>query len=321
MIFGTYNRSMEKLKLVFAGTGDIGAEVLKALAQDERFSILEVITGSDKPGGRSLKLQPSPIKELALELNLPIGQPTTKSELNTKIAQLEPDLLLVVDYGMIIPQATLHLPKVGAINIHPSLLPKHRGPTPIQTTLLNGELKTGVSWIIMSAKMDAGPLIKQVEMVRTGQENYQELAEKLKRIAADHTGTVLAEYAMNKESKLQDEEMATYTKKISKADGWINFDQKTADEIERMCRAYSGWPGCYFYLDNKRIKTLSVRAIEQKMYSSSVSTSGGKLSIGAREGAVEIEQLHPESKKPMTADEFLRGVGASSAELKLEPKP
>ncbi len=283
-------------KIIFIGTSSFAVPALENLIEDNRQVVL-TITAPDKPAGRKNKLTPPPIKEIALKYNLNILQPEKISQAKTEIKKLEPDLIIVASYGQIIPKEILALPKKGALNLHPSLLPKYRGPSPIQAAILNGDKTTGVNIIKMNEKMDAGPIIAQQESKIELNDTYQSLENKLAEQSADLLIEILPRYLKGKiKPRLQDENKISYTKILTRDDGKIDWD-KSAQEIERKIRAFYPWPGAWTEFNNKRIKIIKAKAIEQK----------SPTAIKTGRGYLSLELVQPAGKKPMTGQEFFRG--------------
>lgn len=299
---------MEKLSVIFVGTGEFGGKTLNSLARDARIRIPFVVTGLDKEAGRTLKVISSPIKEAAKLNKLIIQQPPRIAELKQKITQEKPDFLLVVSYGEIIDESVLKIPKFGAVNIHASLLPKYRGASPIQESILSGDAKTGVTWILMNKQLDSGNIIAKSEVDIWEKETYLTLSEKLAKISANETADVLISYSKNQKSTPQDASKATYCRKITKENGLIDTRRETAKEIERKIRAYLPWPGCYVMWNGKRLKIVQADTGEQNICSGEIKILNGKLlAWGTPKGTFLPLQVQPESKREMNIEEFLRG--------------
>ncbi len=305
---------MDRLSVIFAGTGGFGVPTLEALAKNDSVKIPFVITGQDKPSGRKLQVKPSPIKEAAIKNNLIVHQPMKIAQMKQKIMQEKPDFLLVVAYGEIISSEVFQMVKYGAVNIHPSLLPKYRGASPIQETLLRGDTKTGVTWISLSKRMDAGDIIAQEFLPISEDDDSPTLAEKLARLAAEKTFAILSAChgepveSMTLRVKKQDERNASYCRKIRKEDGKIDVHRETAEEIIRKIKAYAEWPGCYIFWNGKRLKIVQARTDEQKISAGEIKMlNDGKILIGTQKGALLPIVVQPESKREMKIEEFLRG--------------
>lgn len=303
-----YTDDMEKLSVIFVGTGAFGAGTLEALAADNRFSIPFVITAPDKQIGRGLKLTSTQIKKTALANKLVVHESTKVENLKQKIIQAKADFILVVAFGEIIPISVLKIPKKGSVNIHGSLLPKYRGASPIQESILCGDRETGLTWILMNEKMDAGDIIEQVKINILPDDTSEKLGEKLARLSLIKTGDILAEFALINKQKPQDQKLATYCHKISKKDGEIDLQRETAEEILRKIRAYAKWPGCYFWFNEKRIKIIQAHIGEQKISTGEIKIVDRKfLALGTKKGTLLLTRIQPESKREMNTEEFLRG--------------
>ena len=283
-------------KIIFIGTSEFAIPALKSLLKNN-YNIITVITSPDKPIGRKQEITATPVKCIAEEYNLPILQPEKILDIKSEITNLKPDLIIVSSYGKIIPKSILDIPPLECLNIHPSLLPKYRGSSPIQTVILNGDKITGITIILMDEKMDHGPIISQIKIDIEPNENYQNLEKKLSKESGNFLIKTLSQYLSSKiKPQKQDESKATYTKILSREQGKIDLN-KSAKEIERMTRAFYPWPGTWFYLNKKRIKIIKART----------STKTGKTSIKTGKDFLILEIVQPEGKKPMTGEEFFRG--------------
>jgi len=225
-----------------------------------------------------------------------------------EISKLEPDLIIVASYGKIISKDILNIPKFGVLNIHASLLPKYRGPSPIQTAILNNNQETGITIILMDEKIDHGPIIAQRKMRIISDDNYQTLETKLAQRAADFLIEILPQY-LQKEIKPQpqDESQASYTKTLTRQDGQIDW-QKSAQTIARKVRAFYPWPGAWTEFNGLRVKILKAKAVENP--------PAGGAALPTGKGFLFLEIVQPAGKKPMTGQEFFRGhpnVKASSS--------
>jgi len=269
----------DKLKFLFFGTGDFAVKILDILHQNNLIPEL-IITTPDKPKGRNLKLQPPPVKLWAEKNNIPYT--TDYSRLTTDY-----NLFIIADYGKIIPKKILDIPKYGALNIHPSLLPKFRGPSPIQSFILSGEKETGVTIILMDEQVDHGPIVA-ISSLKPQISNlyYKELEEKLAELGGELLIKIIPDWIDGK-IKLQEQKhsQATFTEKIAKEDGLINAGD-LPEIIERKVRAFTPWPGAYSFADDKRI---IITETELK---------NGKLAI---------KRIKPEGKNEMSFEDFLRG--------------
>lgn len=208
-----------------------------------------------------------------------------------KTEELKPDLVIVASYGKIIPKKILEIPKYGCLNIHPSLLPKYRGPSPIQTTILNGDKKTGVTIILMDEKIDHGPILSQQEQkIPSLKITYPELSQELAKLGAKLLIQTIPKWIKGEiKPKPQDESKATHTKILKREDGKIDWS-KPDREIERQIRAFNPWPGSFTFIKHKN-KTLRIKVLEANL----------------KDNKLIVKKLQPEGKKPMTFEEFKRG--------------
>lgn len=282
------------MKIVFFGTPEFSVPFLRALIEAPSLEVIAVVTQPDKPVGREKTLTPPPTKILALQHGLPVLQfATLKSDTAREtLAALHADCFVVVAYGKLIPQPILELPPLGCINVHPSLLPKYRGPSPIQAAIANGDDKTAVSIMLLDAGMDTGPLLAQepVEVLPT--DTSPTLSERLTKVGAPLLVSTLVGYEAGSIKPMpQSDAGATITKLLDREDGLIDWTD-SAEEIDQKIRAYTPWPGCYTVL-NKNGKELRVKILAAQLV----------------DGKLAILQVQPEGKQPMSYQEFQRGYG------------
>lgn len=279
------------LKIIFIGTPEFGAIILEELIKNNYQPVL-VITNPDKPVGRRKILTPPAVKLVSQKYKIHLEQPVRIKNLELRIRNLKPDLIICAAYGQIIPKEILGIPKYGCLNVHPSLLPKYRGASPIQAAILNGDKKTGVTIMLMDEKMDHGPILAQRELeIPTTKITYKELHNKLAEIGAGLLIKTIPDWVNGKiKPKIQDEKMVIYTKIIKKEDGRINW-KKPAQEIERQIRAFNPWPGAFTFIQKKgkkiRIKICQAEA--------------------SKDNKLIIKKLQPEGKKPMNFEDFKKG--------------
>jgi len=310
----------QKIKIVFLGSSEFSQPILEGLIKNQASQVILVITEPDKPAGRGQKITASPIKLLAQKYKIPVFQPVKLDKNFTlQLKNQAPDLIVVASYGQILPADILSLPKYGCLNIHPSLLPKYRGPTPLQATILAGEKKAGISIIKMDEKIDHGPILSQKSLKISNSETTSSLSEKLSKLGAQLLLHMLPLYLKGKiKPKPQNEEQASYTPLIKKEDGKINWWQK-AEDIERKIRAYQPWPGTFtFWLDPKGKKRL-IKIKEAKILHPQIGcarnpqpgfvfqTQDGNLAVNCGQGSLKIKKIQLEGKKTMEAKEFLNG--------------
>jgi methionyl-tRNA formyltransferase len=242
--------TMKELKIIFMGTAELSCTSLEKLARDKKFQIAAVVTQPDKPKGRELKLQFSPVKILAEKLNLPVLQPlkARDEQFISELRELRPDLIVVVAYGQILPQTILDLPKFSCMNVHTSLLPKYRGASPIQSAIFNGETETGVTIMKMDAGLDTGEIISQAHTPILPQDNSQTLHDRLAQLGAELLVETIPDYVAGKIlPKPQPAKGASYAAKIKKEDGKIHWNEP-AEKILNRLRAFTPWPGAFTFL-------------------------------------------------------------------------
>ncbi len=311
------------------GTPDFAVPFLKALAEDDDFEILGIVTQPDKVVGRKQALTAPPVKRLAAELGLTVFQPDKIAELEPEIKRLKPDLAVVAAYGQILPQSIIDIPKYGCINVHASLLPKYRGAVPIQAAILNGDEKTGVSIMKMEAGLDIGPVLGQNIVKVRATDTAGSLFNKLVDCGLEIFIPLLKKYVQGEISpEPQDSRQATYARTLKKSDSLIDW-KKSAEEIERMTRAYNPWPGSQFTISPSRHRLaeadnlqpaslaggLSIKILEAENIPLAINTyepgkffvHESKLAIQCGKDALVIKKLQPAGKKPMSGKEFLNG--------------
>ncbi|HEY1663931.1 MAG TPA: methionyl-tRNA formyltransferase [Verrucomicrobiae bacterium] len=305
---------MRPMTIVFMGTAELSCASLERLARDGQFQIAAVVTQPDKPKGREMKLQPSAVKLLAQKFNLPVLQPAKARDEKfiAELRELKPDLIVVVAYGQILPQAILDLPKAGCINVHTSLLPKYRGASPIQSALLNGESETGVTIMKMDAGLDTGPILTQRPLPILPEDNSQTLHDRLAQLGAELLAGTIPDYVAGKISPHpQPAEGVSYAAKIKKEDGKIDWTQPAKKILDRM-RAFTPWPGVFatFRQDAKPLllKIWKAEIIGRSGPAGEVlqaDKTGIVIACGTE--AMRISELQLEGGRRMSAQEFLAG--------------
>ncbi len=300
------------MKLIFLGTPDFALPALKALVPTDH-EIAAVITQPDRARGRGMQFAPPPVKTTALEFGLPVLQPENASSPQTleEIRELDPDAAVVVAYGQILKREFLDMPRLGCINLHPSLLPRHRGPTPIQSAILAGDRKTGVSTILLDEGTDTGDILLQREVEIGDDDTAGALHDTLADVGADLMIETL-EFIGSPDSvsRAQDESKATLTRKLSKKDSVIDWSQ-SAEKIRILSRAMDPWPGCQTTFRGEPLKIWKIGLLEEdggkgEPGEALVSERGG-LIVKAGCGAVRILELQLAGKKRMSSEEFMRG--------------
>jgi|TARA_Y100000031_G_scaffold147908_2_gene183495 methionyl-tRNA formyltransferase len=280
---------MDNPKIIFIGTSEFAVPILEGLISSN-YQIPAVITTLDKP-------IPSPVKQIASRRNLSILQPDKISDIGLKIVEAKPDLIITAAYGQIIPEDILTIPEFKSLNLHPSLLPKYRGPSPIQNAILNNDKTTGVTLMLMDQKMDHGPIVAQEQITITPDDDYSTLEKKLAHQAAELLIKTLPLYFQGKiKPQAQDESKASYTKTLTRQDGQIDWSQK-AQVIERKIRAFYPWPGAWTEFNNQRVKVLKAKVIKEKQ----------PASLATGQNYLLLELVQPAGKKPMSGQDFFRG--------------
>ncbi|HAD81025.1 TPA: methionyl-tRNA formyltransferase [Candidatus Edwardsbacteria bacterium] len=298
------------------GTPGFAVPTLEAIHQ-KGHQVVAVFTQPDRPSGRGRSIAFSPVKQKALELNLPVCQPATLKDTATveHLSNLKPDVLMVVAYGLKLPDDILNIPKYGAVNLHPSLLPKYRGAAPINHALLNGEKSTGVTSILMNSRMDAGDIILQQEVPITGDENAGELENRLAVLGADLISRSLEVLKTeNCELKKQDEGLVTLAPKLSSQDGHIDWG-RTAIQIQNQIRGLAPRPGSYALFKGKRLEILNIltncklQIVNYELLPGQVvaADKNSGLVVKTLDGAVILMKVKPQGKNAMSGDEFIRG--------------
>jgi len=306
------------MKLVFCGTPQFAVPSLERLAA-AGFAIQLVVTQPDRPQGRGMELTAPPVRQSAQKLNLPVIQPEKikkNEEFQAQLSALQPEAIIVVGYGRIIPPWMLTLPPLGNINVHASLLPKYRGAAPIQWAIAEGETVTGVTTMLLNEGLDTGDILLQREMPILPEDTSVTLWPRLAAMGAD----LLVETLRGLEQKRiaptpQDHAQATLAPILKKEDGQVDF-QRTAAEIDNRLRGFQPWPGAYTQFRGKGLKFVSALPVTlPNLNPGELRISGEKLFSGCGGGtALELLQLQPEGKKVMTAREFINGYRPAAGE-------
>lgn len=296
-------------KIVFMGTPEIAVPSLKALVENG-FDIPLVITQPDKPKGRGQAVQFPPVKEYALTADLEVYQPEkikNNTEVMEKLKSISPDFFAVVAYGKILPQDVLDIPKIAPVNVHFSLLPKYRGPAPVNWAIMNGEEETGVDTMLMDAGMDTGDILLTAK-IPILKKNAGELADELAVAGAELLIKTLNEFESITPVK-QDDDKATKAPMMNKDMGLIDWSQD-ASQIERMIRAFTPWPAGYSTLDSKKVKIFKSDVVESNHNAAAgtvINIEKDSITVACGNNALKILELQLEGKKRMDAKSFLAG--------------
>lgn len=301
------------MKIIFFGTSQFAIPIVEALIKNNLPPRL-VVTSPDKPRGRGQSLQSPPVGIWAKAHNLPVIQPEQLSADEQALTAKDADIFIVASYGKIIPKAWLGIPKYGSLNVHPSLLPKYRGSSPIQAAILNGDNRTGVTIMLMDEELDHGPILAMSNFrFPVSKLYYPELEKKLAELGAELLIETIPKWVAGKINPLeQDHSGATYTKKILKKDGHINW-REPAEIIERKIRAYSPSPGAYFFW-SRLGKKIRIQITEAGTATPNTELAPGttfkimnELAVAADNSAILIKRLKMESKNPMPSPDLLNG--------------
>lgn len=297
----------EPLRIVFAGTPEFAARHLQALL-DAGHPVVGVYTQPDRPAGRGQKLMPSPVKQLASQHNIPLFQPSSLRDpmAQAELAALRPDLLLVVAYGLILPQAVLDIPRLGCINSHASLLPRWRGAAPIQRAIQAGDGESGVTLMQMEAGLDTGPMLCKVTTPISTEETAGSLHDRLAELGAQAMAAAIGPLVRGElRGEKQDDSLATYAHKLNKDEARIDW-QQPATELDRQIRAFNPWPISHAQLNGETVKVLSA-VPEQASGPAGTILSANKdgLTVACGEGALRLTRLQmPGGKALAFADLF-----------------
>ncbi|MDR3456480.1 MAG: methionyl-tRNA formyltransferase [Verrucomicrobiae bacterium] len=305
---------MTALRIIFMGTAELSCASLEKLCGDPRFQVVAVVTQPDKPKGRDLKLQPSPVKVLAQKFNLTVWQPLKARDENfiAELRALKPDLIVVVAYGQILPQSVLDLPAHGCLNVHTSLLPKYRGAAPIQWAIANGDAETGVTIMKMDAGLDTGPVLALRRTPIVPEDDSQILHDRLAQLGAQLLVETILDYVAGKiRPQPQPAEGSTYAAKIKKEDGHIDWNLP-AKRIWSRQRAFTPWPGAFTFLPAtprpQLLKIWRLELVERSGPAGEVlSVDKDGIVVACGEGAVRILELQLEGGKRLTCAQFLSG--------------
>ena len=308
------------MRLVFMGTPAYVVPVLETLTAAPGIQAVGVYTPPDRPRGRGQAVEQTPVKAAALERDLPLFQPPSlrSARAQQELASLQPDVIVVAAYGKLLPPEVLDLPPNGCLNLHPSLLPKYRGPSPVVTAILDGAAATGVTLMLLDEGMDTGPILAQQEHPLSGNETAATLTEDLFRLGSQLLLDNLETWIDgNLPARPQDNSVATVTKKLERADGWADWNLPAA-ELERRRRAFTPWPGLSTNWQGKSLRLLEVTAVEQPFEQvgfvaedpglvQGLALEDSPVGIGTARGILALKTVQLEGRRATSAAEFLRG--------------
>ena len=308
------------MRIVFMGTPDFSVPTLEALVASEH-EVVGVVTQPDKPKGRGKEIHMSPVKECALQHNIPVYQPVRARDeaFVDEMRALNPDVMVVIACGQILPKSLLELPKYGCVNIHASLLPKYRGAAPIQWAVINGDEETGITTMMMDVEMDTGDMLEKTVVKLDPEETGGSLFDRLSLLGGDLILSTLSKLEKGEITPVpQDHEKATYVKKISKSMGDIDWTMD-AVSIERLVRGLNPWPSAFTRWNGKMLKIWEAKVLpdpDVKLPCGSVisaSDEGLKIQTGA--GVLCVTSLQLEGKKRMDTAAFLRGYQVAAGSM------
>jgi len=309
------------MRVVFIGTGEIGVPTLHALLGSEEHQLAAVVTQPDKPVGREQRIEPSPIKKALAGTKIPILQPARIKDRQSieEISARSPQAIIVMAYGQILPRGILETPRVACLNLHASLLPRHRGAAPIQAAIASGDPETGITVMYMDEGLDTGDILLQRKIDILPTETGGSLHDRLGQIAPDALLESLQLLAKETAPRIpQNNALATYAPKLNRNDGKIDWSQP-ADILERKIRAFNPWPGAFTTVTAKsgkprNLKIFSASIVDLVGEAGEILQTGKRgLVIAASDRALSLEEVQPEGKRRMTSAEFLHGFEAASA--------
>ena len=305
------------MSLVFAGTPRFAVPTLEKLVE-AGFHVRLVVTQPDRPRGRGMELAPSPVKESAIKLGIPVQQPDkikNNSEFQAELTALNPEAIIVVGYGRIIPLWMIDLPRLGNLNVHASLLPKYRGAAPIQWAIAQGETVTGVTTMRIDAGLDTGPILLQRELAILPQDTSETVAPKLASLGADlMIETLRGLQAGMIHPHPQNHEEATLAPILKREDGRIDFHRPAIEMWNRM-RGFQPWPGAFTTFRGKNLHIWSARPILIEIPAGTIKVQGALPLMGcAASSALELIEVQVEGKKRMSAQDFVNGYRPNDGE-------
>jgi len=303
---------IDPIRIIYAGTPDFAVAPLAALI-DAGYDVVAVYTQPDRPAGRGREPRPSPVKDKALEYNIPVYQPETlKAEVDQNaLRELQPDLMVVTAYGLLLPQAVLDIPRLGCINVHASLLPRWRGAAPIQRAILAGDGETGITIMQMDKGLDTGDMLAIQSCEIQADDTGSSLHDHLMAMGADTLLNMLPDFIAGKITpQKQDDAQANYASKLSKQEAQINWSS-SAEQIHYSVRAFNAWPVAFTHWQKKNKPDVLRVWQSEVLAKTSNATAGTVLSCGKEgidvatgDGVLRLLQVQPSGKKAMAASDF-----------------
>lgn len=300
------------MRIVFIGAGEIGVPTLQALLRSSEHQLTGVVTQPDKPVGRAQRIEPTPIKRALTGSKIPVLQPARIKDRQAieEIRALQPDAIVVMAYGQILPREVLEIPRIACLNLHASLLPRWRGAAPIQAAIAAGDSVTGVTVMYMAEGLDTGDILLQREIDILPTDTGGSLHDRLAQIAPNALLDALQMLAKGNAPRIpQDNALATYAPKLTRDDGKIDWSQP-AEIIERKIRAFNPWPGAFSEIAApgvRKLKIFSAATVDLSGKPGEFLRSGKELIVAAGKNALSLNEVQPEGKRRMDAAAFLRG--------------
>lgn len=312
--------SSSSLRIAFAGTPDFAVPALRALAGSGQ-ELVGVLTQPDRPKGRGQKTSASPVKQVALELGVPVSQPITlkTAEGAADLQSWRPDILVVVAYGLILPQSILDLPRLGCLNIHGSLLPRWRGAAPIHRALLAGDAETGVTIMKMDAGLDTGPMLLERRTPISREDTSGSLHDRLAALGADALVEAIEGWATGRlQPQPQPTDGVTYASKIEKSEALIDWSQD-AEQIERQVRAFNPWPIAETRLNGEQLRIYKARATQDGNAFERRTADAGKIVAGSDDaisvqcgiGSLNLLEVQRPGRRPISARDLAHSLTLS----------
>jgi len=307
------------MRVVFIGTGEIGVPVLRSLLGSKEHEVAGVMTQPDKPVGRTQRIEAPPIKKAAAAIAAPILQPERikRPEAVAAIRELAPEVIVVMAYGQILPRSVLEIPTIACLNLHASLLPRHRGAAPIQSAIVAGDHESGISVMYMDEGLDTGDILLQSRIEIAQDETGGSLHDRLAQIAPAALDEALSQLQNGSARRTpQDTSVATYAPKLEREDGRIDWAESVT-LIERKIRAFNPWPGAFAMLRDEAGRERKLKIFSAKIVAAGTPAPGEVLRsddaivIAASDGALSLGEVQLEGKRRMAAAEFLRGSSAT----------
>lgn len=302
------------MRIVFMGTPEYVVPPLKSLTCADDVEVVGAYTQPNRPAGRGGLSTPPPVGQHCIDSGIPLFQPGSlrSTVAHQELAALEPDVIVVAAYGRILPPEVLEIPRHGCLNIHPSLLPRYRGPSPVVSALLEAEETTGVTVMLVDEGMDSGPIVVQQSTEVGPEETAASLTSRLFRAGGDLLASTLPRWFAGDLVPIpQDESLATFTQKITKQDGLADWNL-TAVALHQRARAFDPWPGLYTYCKGKILKLTKVHAIgstggHHHRPGTVLNAADSRVAVATGDGVLVVDELQLEGRRPVSAEEFVRG--------------